>query len=228
MVQLSESLDQLQAAIHYSFTDLSLLDHALRHKSAGKPNNERLEFLGDAILGAVIAETLYRNDQLLAEGNMTVARASVVSGESLSGVARELGLDAQLVLGKGERGGGEIRSSILEDAVEALIGAVFLDSNYETVRQFVLNLLGHQVDAAESGAVTKDPKTALQELMQSRKCELPVYTVLDTEGPAHERVFTVSCTVEGSENSTQAKARSRREAEREAAKAMLTALQAAE
>jgi ribonuclease-3 len=215
-----DTLAELQLLIGYSFVDPQLLQQALRHRSAGNPDNERLEFLGDALLDAVVSEYLYHAHPAAPEGALTTARASLVRGDTLARLASKWHLQQSLVLGKGERGG-EIRASILAGAVEAIIGAVYLDSDFSCARAAVLALLRDDLAAVQPGERQKDAKTRLQELTQGRDLGLPEYRVCETTGPAHQRCFRVSCQVQGIEGSTGGEAASRREAEQLAAAAML-------
>lgn len=228
MPRVQQSLAQLQKSIGYQFADESLLRLALRHKSSGKPNNERLEFLGDAILNAVVAELLYLSDDIAAEGEMTVVRSKLVNGEALSGLGRQLKLDTMLELGRGERAVGTVKNSIIEDAFEAIVGAIFLDSSFTTAREVILELLREKVLALASQDFSKDPKSELQEVMQASGVSLPKYRLLKTEGPDHQREFTVSCRVPLAQDTTEASGSSRRLAERRAAAAMLEQLKADE
>jgi ribonuclease-3 len=221
-------LEKLERRIGYEFQDTSLLKLALTHRSHGGPNNERLEFLGDAVLGYVIAHELYVHYQDAAEDKMTLMRANLVRKESLHEIASASGLGDFLQLGVGERkSGGRDRASILADALEALIGAVRLDGGIEAARDLVLRLFRDRIDQV-SGEEVKDPKTRLQELLQSRKLELPVYSVTATAGVEHQRTFTVSCLVEQLALTTEGVGVSRREAEKAAARAMIPMIEADE
>lgn len=213
---------ELQTRLSYSFNDDALLSTALRHKSAGKPNNERLEFLGDALLNAIVADTLYV-DESLSEGEMTARRSQLVQGKTLSEIAIELDLAQHLELGMGERKG-PVRASILEDALEALIGAVFLDSDYLQCKQVVTRLLQQRLKLL-AGSRNKDSKTALQELMQAKKLALPEYHREAEQGPDHERTFTVRCSVKLYNLTATATAGSRRLAEQLAAEKVLEQIQ---
>jgi ribonuclease-3 len=221
MSSSADALAELQQALHYTFLDSSLLALALRHKSAGQPNNERLEFLGDAILGAIVAEALYKTPSSMEEGSLTVARASLVNGSALAELAKSLKLECLIQLGKGERQGKNVRASILEDAVEAIVGAIFLDADFESAKNVVLRLLDKKLALVSAGGMEKDPKTRLQELMQAQKSSLPQYRIVEQEGPPHDRIFTIACYLADSSIETVASARSRRAAEQSAAKAML-------
>src|SRR5690554_992037 len=164
------------------FNDEALLLQALTHRSAAAKNNERLEYLGDAILNFVIAEELFHRFPQAKEGKMSRLRASLVKGETLAEIARELKLGEVLILGQGElKSGGFRRESILADAVEALLGALLLDSNFETVKPLILRLYDERLDAIDVTETVKDPKTRLQELLQSRKLPLPLYSVREIE-----------------------------------------------
>ncbi len=222
----SAGFSALEQRIGYSFADQDLLQLALRHKSAGKPHNERLEFLGDAMLNAVVADTLYRQYLGAAEGNLTTARANLVKGKTLAQVGEMLELGKLLVLGKGEqKGAGPTKQSILEDAVEAIIGAVYLDSNFDCCKVLVKQLLAGRIDQSSSLVASKDAKTELQEFTQANKVGLPVYDVIATEGPDHHLHFTIACHTELYAESTVGEGHNRREAEQQAAQRMLILLQ---
>jgi ribonuclease-3 len=192
-----ESLAVLEGLLGYTFRDPELARQALTHRSHGTPHNERLEFLGDGLLNCAVATLLYERFPRLAEGDLSRLRAALVNQASLSAVASTLGLGERLLLGEGElKSGGFRRPSILADALEALLGAVYLDGGFEAVRATVERLLGERLESREELPVHKDPKTALQELVQGRKLQLPRYSVQRTEGEAHEQTFTVECRVE--------------------------------
>ena len=220
------ALDQLCRSLGYSFNDKRLLDNALTHRSAGSRNNERLEFLGDAILSFVISAELYLRFPDADEGALSRLRASLVKGDTLAEMARELSLGDYLNLGSGElKSGGFRRDSILADAVEAILGAVYLDSGIDTVRDLILRLYGSRIAAVTPKAVLKDPKTRLQEFLQSRRRPLPVYAVESMSGEAHAQTFTVSCQVDGMDEITYGTASSRRKAEQMAAELALQMLE---
>ena len=219
-----EELKRLEKRIGYQFSDFSLLKQALTHRSALGLHNERLEFLGDSILSFVISTDLYARFPKVDEGDLSRMRATLVCGKMLSEVGREFVLSDCLILGPGElKSGGFRRDSIIADGVEAIIGAVFLDSNIDTVNKLVLSWFDSRLNTIKPGISQKDPKTRLQEHLQSRKQALPVYEVLDVKGEAHNQQFTMSCKIEGME-AVQGKGTSRRKAEQVAAEAMLTAL----
>ena len=219
-----EELKRLEKRIGYQFSDFSLLKQALTHRSALGLHNERLEFLGDSILSFVISTDLYARFPKVDEGDLSRMRATLVCGKMLSEVGREFVLSDCLILGPGElKSGGFRRDSIIADGVEAIIGAVFLDSDIDTVNKLVLSWFGSRLNTIQPGISQKDPKTRLQEHLQSRKQALPVYEVLDVKGEAHNQQFTMSCEIEGMDK-VQGKGTSRRKAEQIAAEVMLTAL----
>jgi ribonuclease-3 len=216
--------DQLQQRLGYRFRDTALLQQALTHRSAGKNNNERLEFLGDAVLGAVIAAELYRRYPTASEGRLSRLRATLVRRESLAEVAGSLQLGEYLVLGTGERrSGGHRRGSILSDALEALLGAVHLDGGYAACHQCIVEHFAGRLDALDEETVLKDPKTRLQEYLQAQHRPLPEYRVLEVSGEAHAQCFRISCEVEGA-SPCAGSGNSRRRAEQDAAGRMLQQL----
>jgi ribonuclease-3 len=220
---LRQPIELLSKAIGYSFNDLRLFENALTHRSAGSVNNERLEFLGDAILGFIIAEALCQQFSSANEGQLSRLRAEVVKGETLASLAHKLDLGVYLVLGVGElRSGGQSRDSILADALEAILAAIYLDGGYEAVKQVVFNLFQDKLKKLSLDTHTKDPKTRLQEYLQSRKLELPIYTVTDTEGEQHDQQFYVKCVVASLCLECEGKGSSRRRAEQDSADCMLT------
>ena len=216
---------RLSAWLGHSFDDPGLFVRALTHRSAGADNNERLEFLGDAILAFLVAEHLFSTYHDAPEGKLTRLRSRVVRRESLAGAARKLGIGGALVLGAGElKTGGHDRDSILAGAFEAIIGALYLDSDLRTCRDRVRVLLGDWFEAALLDDGEKDAKTRLQELLQSQARPLPTYQVLQVEGAAHRQSFTVSCQVEGIDKGTIGTGSSRRRAEQDAAKRVMAIL----
>ncbi|HEC05487.1 MAG TPA: ribonuclease III [Thiolapillus brandeum] len=215
-------LNRLQRRLGYEFRDESLLLQSLTHRSAGSRNNERLEFLGDAILGFEVAENLCRQHPNASEGELSRARAQLVKRETLAGVARRLELGDYLILGTGElRSGGQTRDSILSDAVEAIIAAVFMDADMEAARALVRRILKDQIARISPEAQPKDSKTQLQEYLQARGKSLPVYEVISVEGSAHEQQFIVECRVESLGLTAQGEGSSRRKAEQLAASRVL-------
>lgn len=217
----------LQAAPGHRFRDPELLARALRHRSAGAPHNERLEFLGDALVNLFVAEALYTRWPKVDEGALTRARAELVRESSLAQIARDLDLGSKLTLGPGEmKSGGHRRDSILADAVEALVAAVYLDSDFETCRATALPWFEPAMAALPPpNKVGKDAKTRLQEWLQGRQKPLPVYTLLAEEGDEHARTFRVGCTLAQPEMATEGEGASRRAAEQAAAEAALAQIE---
>jgi ribonuclease-3 len=210
-------LDRLCTELGYRFTDSALLEAALTHRSAGSVNNERLEFLGDAILNFTIAAELYRRFDAASEGELSRLRASLVRGETLALLARELSLGDYISLGQGElKSGGYERDSTLADTLEAVIGAVYLDGGLEACQIMLRSLYHHRFVSLSPTTQLKDPKTRLQEYLQSRKMALPVYSVLEIKGEAHAQTFLVECHAAGV-CATQGEGNSRRRAEQDAA-----------
>jgi ribonuclease-3 len=204
----------------YDFNDPQLLQRALTHRSYSPEHNERLEFLGDSILGCVIAKHLYSSFPLLSEGELSRLRSNLVREETLAVLAQQLDLGNHLRLGEGERkSAGFRRPSILADAVEALIGAVFLDRGFAAAEQVVLNLYLPYLEKVDVQALGKDAKTMLQEYLQGRHISLPSYTVIATQGAAHEQSFQVECTIPSLKITARGKGSSRRNAEQQAAQA---------
>ena len=178
------------------FNDLELMQRALTHRSAGSRNNERLEYLGDSILGFVIAEYLYERFTQADEGILSRLRSSLVNQDSLAELARGLKLGEYLTLGSGElKSGGHRRDSILSDALEALIGALYEDQGIVATRAWILDLFSDRLSNLSLSARQKDPKTRLQEFMQSKGLELPEYTLISTHGSPHQQCFRVQCKI---------------------------------
>ncbi|OEE14784.1 ribonuclease III, partial [Vibrio cyclitrophicus] len=211
---MNSPIDKLERKIGYQFNDADLIHLALTHRSAAGKHNERLEFLGDSILSFVIADDLYHRFPKVNEGDMSRMRATLVRGHTLAELGREFELGDYLKLGPGElKSGGFRRDSILADAVEAIIGAVYLDSDTEVVRGIILSWYQSRLDAIQPGVSQKDPKTRLQEFLQGRRNPLPVYTVTNIKGEAHNQEFTVECEVAGVDKPVIGKGTSRRKAE---------------
>ncbi len=201
------------------------MQQALRHRSVGGTNNERLEFLGDAVLGMVIAHELYTRFPKAAEGELSRLRASLVKKPTLAEVARDLKLGDFLVLGSGElKSGGFRRDSILADALEAVFGAIYLDAGFASCRDVILRLYRNRLDATPAAAQLKDPKTRLQEYLQAQHLDLPEYTVTAIQGQAHRQTFEVSCRVAQLDQQANGTGSSRRRAEQDAAACMLALL----
>ncbi|MEM9256824.1 MAG: ribonuclease III [Pseudomonadota bacterium] len=216
---------RLQQALGYQFSDQELLELALTHRSAGTRNNERLEFLGDAVLNYVIAEALYQQFPHAREGELSRLRASLVRGETLATVASELGLGDCLMLGSGERkSGGQRRTSILADALEAVLGAILLDSDATASRDCVLLWFAARLASVTEDSAGKDPKTRLQEYLQGLGRPLPEYQLVSVEGQDHAQEFHVICRLEEPNIGLEGVGSSRRKAEQQAADAVLTAL----
>ncbi len=222
---MSNSLDRLERKLGHSFTNQELMLLALTHRSFAGRNNERLEFLGDAILNFVAGEALFERFPQAREGQLSRLRARLVKGETLAVLARGFELGEYLRLGSGElKSGGFRRESILADALEALIGAIYLDAGMDVARERVLAWLADQLDGLTLVDTNKDPKTRLQEFLQSRAAELPRYEVVDIQGEPHCRTFFVQCEIALLTEKTQGQGASRRIAEQVAAAAALVAL----
>ena len=220
--RLHKSTTKLCQHIRYDFADTALLKQALTHRSAAKQHNERLEFLGDAVLGLVIAERVFAKFPDLPEGKLTRMRSNLVKGQTLAEIARELKLGSLIKLGPGEmKSGGQRRDSILADAVESLLGAVYLDSGLDAVNKVIDVLFAERLSALDPNVQIKDNKTRLQEYLQSRQIELPQYEVIDIAGKDHSQTFTVECRVSKLSLVKKGVGRSRRIAEQEAAKSIL-------
>ncbi|RLA47622.1 MAG: ribonuclease III [Gammaproteobacteria bacterium] len=216
---------RLQRLLGYEFSDPQLLTLALTHRSAGGHNNERLEFLGDSIVNHIIAEALYQQFPQAREGDMSRMRASLVKGDTLAEMARELQLGDYLVLGPGERkSGGHRRSSILADSFEAVVGAILLDSTVEQCRKSVLCWFDQRLEQLKHGAADKDAKTQLQEYLQGRRNPLPEYELLDVQGADHEQQFRVACRLQQPILTAEGAGSSRRKAEQAAARSALQRL----
>lgn len=207
------------------FNDPGLFKRALTHRSADSANNERLEFLGDSVLGFVIAECLYEKFATADEGVLSRLRATLVNQTQLASVAREMNLGDYLILGSGElKSGGYRRDSILSDALEAIIGAILKDQGMDAARKWILDLFADAINALSLEDWKKDAKTRLQELMQGRGLELPVYLLLSQEGQPHDQHFRVECRIQLMSLNTQGEGASRKKAEQQAAEHMLAKL----
>lgn len=222
---MDKALQRLMGIINYSFKDIHLLELALTHRSMGGKNNERMEFLGDSLVNLMIAEAIYLKLGKANEGEMSRLRSSLVSGEALAGVARELGIGEYIYLGQGElKSGGHNRSSILACTVESIIGGIYLDSDFNTCKATVLGWFKTRIDSLSLEDECKDTKTRLQEYLQGKKMPLPKYTLMKTEGQAHDQMFTVQCEVMDLGITMTAKSTTRRQAEKDAAKLILEKL----
>ncbi|NOT14900.1 MAG: ribonuclease III [Methylotenera sp.] len=208
--------------LNYTFANASLLTQALTHRSYGAQNNERLEFLGDGALNFMIAHQLYLRFPKIAEGDLSRLRAQLVKEATLSEIAFSLNLGDALKMGEGElKSAGWRRPSILADALEAMIGAVYLDGGYAAAEAVVLTLFGHKLETIDPKAIDKDPKSRLQELLQSKKNPIPEYTVTHTSGEAHAQHFVVECAIAKHNIRTVGEGASRRIAEQQAAQLAL-------
>jgi ribonuclease-3 len=217
---------RLEARLGHRFSDVALLRLALTHRSRSRSrNNERLEYLGDAFLGFVVADELFRRHPEASESELTLLRSQLVRERTLAELARDLELGDHLRLdAAAKRSGGFRRASILADTLEAILGAVLRDGGPGAARTVVLRLLGTRLDRARPGDVQKDPKTRLQEFLQGRGDALPEYRVVEESGKDHEKAFRVTCTVAGHDLVVEGEGRSRRAAEQAAATAVLAAL----
>ena len=212
-------LEELQRRLGYQFAEPERLMLALTHRSHGNQNNERLEFLGDSIVNMVIAEHLYRHFEKAREGHLSRLRARMVKGVTLAEIGREFELGKYLRLGSGElKSGGFRRESILADAVESVIGAIYLDSDFYTCREQVLHWFDLRLKKLDLQDTQKDPKTRLQEYLQSRQFPLPRYDVISVDGEAHAQTFHISCALPSLDRKTSGIGSSRRIAEQEAAR----------
>ncbi len=208
--------------IGYFFDNDQLLQEALTHRSAGARNNERLEFLGDSVLGMVIAAELFKRQPDAAEGDLSRLRAALVRGTTLAEIGRDLDLGDYLVLGSGEmKSGGFRRDSILAGTVEAILGAVYMDAGFDKAEKSIQRLFKSRLENLPNRDELKDPKTRLQEVLQAKGLPVPVYVVLEVTGQQHNQKFKVSCEVKGGTKTVEGNGGSRRKAEQNAAERML-------
>jgi len=222
---LNEGLGPLQLRLQHAFKDVSLLERALTHRSFSSDHNERLEFLGDSVLNLSVAHLLYAQLSQLPEGDLSRVRANLVKQETLHQLALKLDLASCLKLGEGElKSGGQRRPSILADALEAIIGAVYLDAGYDVAEKLVHGLFQNVEINSQMLAASKDPKTELQEWLQGRKLQIPQYSVVATSGAAHRQIFDVACDIPELSLSQHGSGPSRRAGEQAAAAAMLEIL----
>ncbi|MCY3768024.1 MAG: ribonuclease III [Gammaproteobacteria bacterium] len=218
------TVDSLQTKLGYWFNDQSLLKQALSHKSAGKPHNERLEYLGDSILGFVIAENLYHRFPALPEGDLTKMRSALVCRPTLAGIAREIGIQHCLRMGKGEIKNETFnRDSILSDALEAVVGALCIDGGIQVVQQVLATLYQERLRTISASGL-RDSKTVLQEMWQKKNLPVPEYQVVEKTGAAHNRTFTVECTLPGTDRQFRSTGKTRKQAEQIAAAQALEAI----
>jgi ribonuclease-3 len=218
-------MDKLQKNISYQFNNVELLKQALTHRSVSKKNNERLEFLGDSILGCIISRELYQRFPLIDEGQLSRLRSHLVRGQTLAKLAKTINLSETLVLGQGElKSGGFRRESIQADAFEAILGAIFLDSDYLTVSGVVLKLYEDLLNDASPEDSLKDFKTQLQELLQKKGYSLPQYKLIKTKGQDHDAIFYVRCIVSEYDLEVEREAKSIKRAEQACAEFLLERL----
>jgi ribonuclease-3 len=214
--------EELSRKLGYTFNNPKLLKIALTHRSHSDDNNERMEFLGDSIVNFVIAEALFQQFPRAQEGDLSRWRASLINRDTLGDIARTFDMGRHMFLGPGElKSGGNERISIISCAMEAIIGAIFLDSGFEKVRECILRWYEPLLKPLTSKTNLKDPKTQLQEYLQSRQMTLPIYEVESVEGEAHQQIFVVSCVIEDLDKKAIGKGSSRRRAEQDAAETLL-------
>lgn len=219
------TLQDLSKRLTYRFTNSNLLTQALTHRSYHTQNNERLEFLGDGALNFIIAHQLYQRFPALAEGDLSRLRAQLVKEATISEIAFSLNIGDALKLGEGElKSAGWRRPSILADALEAIVGAVYLDGGFAAAEALVLQLYADKLDTINPKIIDKDPKSLLQELLQGRKIAVPEYTVTHTDGEAHAQTFIIACNIEKYNIQTSGEGASRRIAEQQAAQLALVEL----
>lgn len=222
---MADVLRALQQALRYRFNQVSMLEQALTHRSMGGGNNERLEYLGDGLLNFVIGEAAYTHWPKAPEGDLSRLRASLVCEDSLARIAKGLGLSDHLRMGGGElKSGGYRRESILADALEAIIGAIYLDGGFTPARETTLHLFADSLTTLPDPETLKDSKTRLQEWLQGDGRPLPEYRVLSEHGPPHRRVFQVACKLTDCEHETESGGTSRKQAEQDAARLMFEKL----
>lgn len=210
--------EKLEKRLGYTFKQPEQLRKALTHRSVGSSNNERLEFLGDAVLNLVIADALFQRFPQANEGDLSRLRAHLVKGETLAELAQEIALGDYLVLGQGElKSGGFRRGSILAGALEAVLGAVYYDADFAAVRDLILALYQERLDTTTVENTGKDPKTRLQEFLQAGGLPLPQYSVISVEGKDHKQLFRVGCVISRLDGAVEGSGRSRRRAEQDAA-----------
>jgi ribonuclease-3 len=218
-------MERLQKNIDYSFNNIDLLKQALTHRSVGKQNNERLEFLGDSVLGSIISRELYQRFPSIDEGQLSRLRSHMVRGQTLAKLAKQINLSEQLILGQGEiKSGGFRRESIQADAFEAVLGAIFLDSDYLTVNKVILKLYKELLDEANPDDSHKDFKTQLQEALQKRGSDLPQYDLIKTSGKDHNAVFYVRCSLTNENIKVEKSSKSIKRAEQACAEVILEKL----
>ena len=222
---MQATMSWCEQRFHYRFKDDILLQTALTHRSHSADNNERLEFLGDAALDLVISELLYQSYSKQTEGSLSRMRSTLVKGNTLAELAKELDVGDYLILGKGENtSGGRERLSLLSDALEAMIGAIFLDGGYVAVKNVIIKIFDSRIQALDPKSEHKDHKSILQEKLQGVKQGLPVYSLVRSVGD-HNKTFVVECSIQSGEIVTQASGKTLRVAEQKAASKALQAMQ---
>jgi len=220
-----KNLNLLQVELGYYFSDIQLLELALTHRSVSSNNNERLEFLGDSLINHVVAEHVYRKFPRISEGPLSRIRAALVRRESLAELGINLKIGEYLLLGAGEcKSGGRHRKSILADAVEAVVGAIYIDGGFEIAREIILVLYSAKFSAMSEDLAEKDSKTRIQEYTQAKGLELPIYELESVSGDAHQPMYHVVCKINGSGQVGRGSAQSRQEAEQIAASLILSVL----
>lgn len=221
---MSQNLDELCTKLNYQFNDIDLLRRALTHRSYSAQNNERLEFLGDSIVNFIIAEALYRQFPDAKEGELSRLRANLVNGETLAGIAKEIGIGQFMLFGPGElKMGGEFRVSTLADAFEAIIAAIYFDmQDIKKCESLIIKLFGKRLTEASLTDELKDHKTQLQEYLQAQRKPLPAYRVVKTKGLDHQQIFYVECIVSGMKHMSRGTGTTRRRAEQAAARDFLS------
>ena len=216
---------RLSQRLGYQFSNVELLQQAVTHRSAAKQHNERLEFLGDAVLGMVVAQALFKRFPAVPEGKLTRMSSTLVKGDTLAELGREADVGELLKLGPGElKSGGQRRSSIIADAMEAILGAIYLEAGLDATAEVILRLWQSRIDKLDPNEHPKDAKTRLQEFLQSRKLPLPVYEVVDISGKDHDQTFVVHCQIESLGKPMKGTGSSRRKAEQQAARNALEKL----
>lgn len=221
-MSVKPNLKTLQKNLNYQFNDIQILKKALTHRSASAKHNERLEYLGDAILGSIIAHQLFSQFSNADEGQLSRLRSVLVKEKALFEIAQSINLGDFLFLGGGElKSGGYRRASILSDTVEAIIGAIFLDSDYTKCKTFVLQLYAEKLNSLSLDMAQKDPKTRLQEWLQARNVDIPDYQVIRSSGLDHNKIYWVKCSVNHQNLSSEGEGASRRKAEQDAAAKIL-------
>ena len=223
---MTHSDEWLKENFDYRFLKKDLFEAELTHRSADSRHNERLEFLGDSVLNTVVSDALYKAAPDAREGDLSRIRASLVNGKTLGQIAADISLGRHLNLGSGElKSGGFRRPSILADALEAVIGAIYLDGGFNAAADSIRRLYGERLKTLPTAEELKDPKTRLQEFLQGKGLSLPAYEVLNTLGEPHDQTFSVQCRVESPPRTTNGLGKSRRDAEQEAARQMFAQLQ---